>query len=109
MSLDRLRTIIDYNPMTGMFCRKITRGNQIAGSEVGCMHLGYRRISIDRKHYEAHRLAWFMTYGRWPEKQIDHINGNRSDNRIANLREANKAQNNRNNIISKNNKSGYNG
>jgi hypothetical protein len=44
-------------------------------------------MNIDRKNYLGHRLAWFYVNGVWPVGDIDHINGNRSDNRIANLRD----------------------
>jgi len=54
----------------------------------GSVHsTGYVRIGVDGGKYTAHCLAWLYTHGVWPSDQIDHINGNRSDNRIANLRE----------------------
>ena len=55
----------------------------------------------------AHRLAWLFHYGEWPENHIDHINGDRSDNRICNLREATVKQNGENRKLHKNNTSGY--
>ena len=54
---------------------------------------GYLSISIDKKIYRAHRLAWFIHYGSWPSKQIDHINRNPSDNRIVNLRDVSPSEN----------------
>lgn len=48
---------------------------------------------VDRMQYYAHRLAWFYVHGKWPKLYIDHINRNKSDNRICNLREATAAQN----------------
>ena len=54
----------------------------------GSVHsTGYVRIGIDGRKYTSHRLAWLYVHGVWPSDQIDHINRNRSDNRIANLRE----------------------
>ncbi len=54
---------------------------------------GYRIITINRRRYAAHRLAWFYRFRAWPENQLDHINGNKLDNRIDNLREATSFQN----------------
>jgi hypothetical protein len=71
---------------------------QWAGQIAGTVHMpgGYRKVFVaGRCHYE-HRLVWFWVTGVWPEAQIDHINGNSSDNRIANLRPATQAQNNAN-------------
>lgn len=59
--------------------------------------LGYQRIHIRNKkinkHIKLHRIAWFLYHGKWPEKCIDHINGNRSDNRIENLRDISRSEN----------------
>lgn len=56
---------------------------------------GYRRCFLNGRHLRAHRVAWLLHHGQWPTKQLDHINGKRNDNRIANLREATSAENNR--------------
>lgn len=71
--------------------------------------LGYVQIKISGKLYHAHRLAWLYVYGYMPEKEIDHINRIRDDNRIANLREATSQLNSLNTGIYKNNTSGSKG
>lgn len=60
-------------------------------------------------HYAAHRLAWVYVHGIIPSNMIDHINGDKDDNRIANLREATSSQNQRNTVKKSTNKSGYKG
>jgi hypothetical protein len=70
---------------------------------------GYRTGRLDGKQYLAHRLIWALCTGKWPAQQIDHINGNRSDNRIANLREVSNADNAKNASLSANNTSGVTG
>lgn len=60
---------------------------------------GYVRIKIQGRNYRAHRVAWLYSYGEWPDGQIDHINGDRSDNRIENLRVATNGQNQHNKKI----------
>jgi len=57
---------------------------------------GYRIIKLNQKSYRAHRLAWFYVYGVWPSKQIDHIDNNKLNNAISNLREATQSQQNAN-------------
>lgn len=78
-----------------------------AGKEAGNTGFnGYRRISVLDKSHLAHRLAWAIYYGEWPSKCIDHINGDRADNRIANLRNVSKRENALNKRMSKYNTSG---
>lgn len=80
-----------YDPETGVFTRTSTRGRcdrwkkgQQAGSPVKG---SYVQIWLSGRLYQAHRLAWLVVHGIWPSKHIDHINGDRHDNRISNLRE----------------------
>lgn len=108
---NRVRELLDYNPITGEFTWKTNRrGRRQRGMSAGCIHPnGYVRISIDYRLYNAQRLAWLFITGKWPEKLVDHIDGNPSNNRADNLREANWIQNNVNRKISSANKSGYKG
>jgi hypothetical protein len=102
---------IAYDPSTGdlrwvVAARGITKGS-IAGSVT---REGYRQVRVGFKVYRAHRLAWFLVHGAWPDGEIDHINGDRSDNRLANLRVVDRvgnAQNRRG--PQKNNKAGLQG
>lgn len=67
---------------------------------------GYLSGEIFAAHYKAHRVAWALHYGEWPKEQIDHINHDKADNRISNLRVVSQAENSRNKPAQKNNKSG---
>lgn len=97
LNLDRLRSVLDYSPSLGLFKWRVARGRSAAGSVAGYTNQhGYVCIGVDGAVYAAHRLAWFFTHGSWPEKQIDHINGDRSDNRIANLRVVDRCGNSQN-------------
>lgn len=108
---ERLMEVLDYNQETGVFTWvKPTGYRAKAGDVAGAVGtIGYRHIKIEGKHYYAHRLAWFYVNGAWPSKQIDHIDGSRLNNAIANLREATNAQNNWNKRKQVNNKSGFKG
>lgn len=112
-SLKRVNELLSFDPETGVFtwnekpCRGWRKGDDLTAGRV--LENGYIRIVIDRENYMAHRLAWLVSTGREPYDQIDHINGNRADNRIANLREATGSENQQNHPVHVNNASGYPG
>jgi hypothetical protein len=102
-----LQNIIHYSPETGIFTWARPRKGIAVTDKVGTLKpSGYIVILVKAKLYRAHRLAWLYMTGNWPENEIDHINGDRSDNRFCNLREATKAQNNWNRKIRKDSKTG---
>jgi hypothetical protein len=93
-----LKEILRYDPDSGLFYWKVSLNKKIKRDEVaGCLHSsGYIYIAIYKKLYLAHRLAYIYMTGKWPIKQIDHINGNRSDNRFINLRDSSNSENHQN-------------
>lgn len=94
LTLERLQEVLRYDPSTGVFIWKKGTARGRVGAQAGVLFgAGYRYISVDGQKYLAHRLAWFWSYGKWPDQWLDHINGATDDNRIANLREASAAQN----------------
>lgn len=97
---EELLALLDYDPGTGMFTWKINRGGTAKqGSVAGNIQAaGYRYINFQRRLVGAHRLAWLYVHGAWPTGDIDHINRQRDDNRIANLRDTTRSQNMRNSI-----------
>jgi hypothetical protein len=109
--MQNIKEYLSYNPNTGVFiwikpiCKypiNMTAGNKRADGRI--------TIRFNNKRYYAHRLAWYFSYGEFPNRSIDHINQDPSDNRLCNLREAVDADNIQN--ISKariDNKSGYRG
>lgn len=106
----KLKELLRYNPDIGLFTRRTSLQGVQAGDIAGCKNPnGYIRIVISYKKYYAHRLAWFYVYGVWPKDQIDHINHNRADNRLVNLREATNQENSMNRGIERRNKSGITG
>jgi hypothetical protein len=112
LTAERLRDLLDYDPETGVFLwKKDGRGRTMrVGSVAGTMHsTGYTQINFGGEMWLAHRLAWLHVFGEWPREQIDHINGNRADNRIINLREATLSQNAANRKCRDDNASGFKG
>lgn len=94
ITADELRSILHYNPLTGVFTRRKSAGGRLAGSVAGSLNShGYMQVGVLKRLYMAHRLAWLYVYGTWPKNQIDHINRSRADNRIANLRDVTSQQN----------------
>lgn len=86
---------LEYAPDTGRFTwKKRASSKADVGTRAGRIQsLGYRQIKLKGRAVYAHRLAWFFVYGAWPEEEIDHINRNRDDNRIENLRACSRSQN----------------
>ena len=111
LTAERLRELLSYDPETGVFRRLIsTSSNARAGDVAGFFNdQGYRLIRINNRQYRAHRLAWLYVHGRWPADQLDHINGVRDANWIANLREATQFENQQNLPIRGKNTSGHPG
>jgi len=111
--LAELKQMLSYDPKSGLFRWKVPIGIKIkAGSIAGgtAVNVRYRMISYKNKLYPAHRLAWLFVYEEDPGKlQVDHINGERLDNRIANLRLANPSQQSQNTKRYSSNTSGYKG
>lgn len=120
---DRLKQLFDYDAGTGEF-RFLPRARsefatdrafsifktKCQGKVAGWGHVaGYISIRIDGRDYLAHRLAWLWMTGALPENEVDHVNGNRSDNRFSNLRSVSKLENSHNQSIRITNKSGHNG
>ena len=121
-----LRQLIDYDPETGALVWRVrdvsffTDGEKPAIAVMNAWNSrlagkpalkskgfnGYFNGSIFGKTYLAHRVAWAIHSGAWPEREIDHINGDRSDNRISNLRSVTSKENSENMAIRSDNKSG---
>lgn len=111
--IDELRELLAYDPETGVVTWRVARPRgrwkihpgSVAG---GVQAFGYRQICVKRNRIAAHWIAWAFTHGVWPT-EIDHINGVRDDNRIGNLREVTRSQNNRNMKLFRVSTTGVNG
>lgn len=110
LSAEYVRSRLDYDPETGQFRWKPDIGIRTAGRAAGWIKdNGYVVIDIDKKKHYAHRLAWLYVYGEWPPSNVDHIDRDRQNNRIGNLRLADHFLNGGNANLSKRNKSGFKG
>ncbi len=108
LTLQRLRQVLDYDPATGLFTWKNNTRSTRKGGIAGSLNktLGYWIVCIDYQRIYGHRLAWFYAYGFWPAAEIDHINGNKSDNQLTNLRNASSADNKCNKDVRSDSRSG---
>lgn len=109
--VDELRQLFFYCPESGKLIRKITTSsNSKAGSEIKSFcKKGYRRVRLHGNNCYAHRVCWKIYYEEDPPLFIDHVNRNKGDNRISNLRKADASLNGVNRKLQKNNKSGFTG
>lgn len=107
----RLLEALHYDSRTGEFtCRSPRGGTRGVGASAGTTRKdGYRNIRLDGHMVLAHRLAWFYVNGKWPSHHLDHVDGDRSNNRINNLREASPKQNAANVKVHRDNRSGLKG
>lgn len=111
---DYLKSVVDYNPLTGVFTLKVDSGKKKAGERAEHRDVfGYMITTLPGKRGKfgggqkrSHRLAFLYMLGEWPEEEVDHINGDRSDNRWINLRPVTSSENGRNSSVSSRNTSG---
>lgn len=94
----RARELLDYDPALGTFTWKVRTSNRVnVGDPAGSMlKTGYLAVCVDGVLYRSHRLAWLYVNGAWPDRDIDHVNGVRTDNRITNLRDVSRSVNQQN-------------
>ena len=90
-----VKRFLEYNPLTGEFKWRPSNNGRCGKSAGSIQSNKYVSIRIQGKAYLAHRLAWLITYGKMPKKDIDHIDRNRQNNRIDNLREVTASENSR--------------
>jgi hypothetical protein len=95
LTAEVLRQLLNYDPETGAFTRRARTSNKVrVGDKTGTLRRdGYLKTSLLHQSFLLHRLAWLYVYGKWPEFVIDHVNGDRTDNRIANLRDVSETSN----------------
>ena len=94
LTQQRLHELFRYDQNAGQFVRRVGIKGSAAGTMAGTVNFHGRHVMrVDGRDYQAHRLAWLYVHGLWPDDEIDHINGDPLDNRMANLREATSSQN----------------
>jgi hypothetical protein len=111
LTAERLREQLDYDPETGVFVWKVANSMRVkVGQHAGHIaESGYRLIHCFGRIWRAHHLAWLHVYGKLPDKEVDHRDGNRANNAILNLRLATRTQNSWNCGLQRNNTTGLKG
>lgn len=109
ITFEKLKNLFEYNQDSGELLYLVTKGRCKAGEKVGTLLTnGYLRTVIDHRSYYIHRLIFLYHHGRLP-KEIDHVNGIKTDNRISNLRECLRQGNEGNKTLKSHNTSGFKG
>jgi hypothetical protein len=98
LKLEEVLEILELRIPEYVFYWRVSTGRRVkAGGKAGTlMPDGYTRIRINGNLFRAHRLVWFVTYGKFPDNDIDHIDGDKSNNRIENLRDVSQRVNSQN-------------
>lgn len=111
LTQEMLKNNLHYDPATGIFTRLTSCSNRVkVGDVAGSLRRdGYTCITVNKKSYQTHRLAWLYVYGELPTDDIDHINQIKNDNRISNLRYVSHAENLKNASRRNDNTSGFTG
>lgn len=92
-----LEDALKYDPETGSLTWKVSRKRARAGLPAGCINThGYWQVRLCGKGYRSHRVAWFLTHGKWPDGEVDHIDGNKLNNALFNLRVVSRSVNGQN-------------
>lgn len=115
LTQERLKELLHYDPETGIFTWLKAYHSHRVGKIAGCPYghdrvsTDYLRITVDKKAYSSHKLAWMYVYGHFPDSWLDHIDGDGYNNAIDNLRLATPSENSHNQFLNKSNKSGVKG
>ncbi|MFB6311531.1 MAG: HNH endonuclease signature motif containing protein [Salinirussus sp.] len=113
LSATEARRCFCYEPDTGILYWRVHRGKATPGKEAGSTELiggvHYKCLGWSNRKYSVHRVIWLLVYGEWPNGQIDHIDGDGTNNRLSNLRDVDAVGNSRNKRLHSNNTSGSTG
>lgn len=110
LTQSELKIQLHYDENTGLFTRLVAKRGVKVGAVTGSSNgYGYLEIRVNYKKLKAHRLAWLYVYGEFPSCDLDHRDGNRSNNRIKNLRLCTELENLKNSGVRKGNVSGVKG
>lgn len=111
IDIETITKFLNYNPETGLFTWRVKTSykTSVGGTAGTITQYGYISLNLKSKQMLAHRAAWAVYYGKWPDAEVDHINRIKTDNRITNLRLATRTQNANNGGPKANNKLGVRG
>jgi hypothetical protein len=110
LTLALVNEYLTYDPDTGKLYQRKKRPRIQVGSLAGCVRpKGYRYIELEGRKYPAHHIVWLLETGAAPIKSLDHIDGDKDNNKFSNLREVTTKQNSENRGKQRNNKTGYKG
>ncbi len=111
ITAESFRKAFSYDAESGVIYRIVDRLSRAIEPQPATStdSYGYIRVCLNRRMFKAHRVAWLLHYGEWPKGEIDHINLDRTDNRISNLRDCSRVENARNHGMPSTNTSGVKG